>query len=134
MQLLVVNSSISTCDVSHILSKPSEDVEIAEPTTSTPAPPPRPYVFMYTAGRYPGDTDRAHGEVSDGTGVVRGAFSYIDPNKEIRWVEYVADDKGFHPVLSHSGDDVKQSEAVKLATLKHLRLFNQIAESNANVS
>lgn len=120
--------------MSHILSKSSDDIEFAQPTISTPPPPPRPYAFMYTAGRFPGDTDRAHGEVSDGSGVVRGAFSYIDPNKEIRWVEYVADEKGFHPVLSHSNIDAKQSEAVKLATLKHFRLFNKIAQANANVS
>lgn len=131
---MVVNTSLSTCDVSHILSRSSEHAEIAHLSTTTPPPPPHPYVFMYTAGRYPGDTDRAHGEVSDGSGVVRGAFSYIDPNKEIRWVEYVADDKGFHPVLSHSSENVKQSEAVKLATLRHFKLFNKIAESNANVS
>lgn len=45
----------------------------------------------YTAGRFPGSIDRAHSEVSDGSGVVRGAFSYIDPRHEIRSVEYTAD-------------------------------------------
>lgn len=103
-------------------------------TTTTPQPPPHPYVFSYTAGRYNGHVDRAHSEVSDGTGVVRGAFSYIDPTQQIRSVEYVADKDGFRPILSHPNVEPQQSEAVKLATLRHFKLFNQIAEDNANVS
>lgn len=79
--------------------------------------------------------DRAHSEVSDGSGVVRGAFSYIDPRQEIRSVEYVADKEGFHPILSHpQASEPQQSQAVKQATLRHFELFNQIAERNANVS
>jgi len=35
-----------------------------------------------------------HAEVGDGTGVVRGAFSYVDPRQQVRTVEYVADEQG----------------------------------------
>lgn len=110
-QLLVISTSLSSADVSH-LRKP-EFYEDPAYTTSTLPPPPHPYIFRYlfqfniqkwqktniifewkssyTAGRFPGSIDRAHSEVSDGSGVVRGAFSYIDPRHEIRSVEYVAD-------------------------------------------
>lgn len=134
-QLLVISTSLSTADVSHIVhSGPYNEPLIDTTTTTTPQPPPHPYVFSYTAGRYRGHVDRAHSEVSDGSGTVRGAFSYIDPRQQIRSVEYVADKDGFHPVLSHPNAEPEQSEAVKLATLRHLKLFNQIAEANANVS
>lgn len=117
--------SLASADVRHIL----DDSEL-----TTLPPPPRPYEFSYTAGRYPGHTDRAHSEVSDGSGVVRGAFSYIDPSQKIRSVEYFADHNGFHPMLSHPINEPQQSEAVKQATIRHINLFNKIAESNANVS
>lgn len=55
----------TTCDVSHLHLSEEEE-------PSTPHPPPRPYAFAYTAGRFPGHTDRHHAEVSDGSGVVRG--------------------------------------------------------------
>lgn len=35
-------------------------------------PLPGLYAFGYAAGRFPGNIDRIHSEVSDGTGVVRG--------------------------------------------------------------
>lgn len=102
-------------------------------STTTHPPPPRPYEFAYTAGRFPGHVDRSHSEVSDGTGVVRGAFSYIDPRQEIRTVEYVADQDGFHPTLDHQLEEPQQSEAVKQATIRHFEAYNRIAERNANV-
>lgn len=116
--------------MSHIL----HEQEIYEDsfTTSTPPPPPKPYVFSYTAGRFPGHTDRAHSEISDGAGTVRGAFSYIDPRQEIRSVEYVADKDGFRPVLSHPQEEPQQTYAVKQATINHVNLYNRIAEAHAN--
>lgn len=50
----------ASCDVSHL------------DHTSTEPPPPRPYAFAYTAGRFSGHADRHHAEVSDGSGVIRG--------------------------------------------------------------
>lgn len=70
--------------------------------------------------------------MSDGSGVVRGTFSYVDPRQQIRTVEYVADKTGFYPVLSHPQVAPKQSEAVRKATENHNRLYNQIAEERAN--
>lgn len=106
--------------------------QVYDDALNAQAPPANPYVFSYTAGRFPGHADRAHSEVSDGSGVVRGAFSYIDPKQEIRSVEYVADKDGFHPILSHPNLAPKQSAAVQRATINHLRLYNSIADSRAN--
>ncbi|CAG9800796.1 unnamed protein product [Chironomus riparius] len=90
---------------------------------------PNPYSFQYEAGRYPGHVDRTHSEVGDGTGVVRGAFSYVDPRQQVRTVEYVADEQGFHPQLSHPVQDTK---AVQLATQRHFALYNKIAARNSD--
>lgn len=116
--------ALASCDVSHILD---DDLE---PTTLPP--PPKPYLFSYTAGRFPGHNDRAHTEVSDGKGTVRGAFSFIDPTQNIRSVEYVADKDGFRPILSHPLPEPKQSEAVQRATNNHINLYNRIAEAHAH--
>lgn len=70
-----------------------------------------------------------HSEVGDGAGTVRGAFSYVDPRNQVRTVEYVADENGFHPQLSHP---VQNTKAVDLATQRHLELYNKIAERNSN--
>lgn len=71
----------------------------------------------------------SHAEVGDGAGTVRGAFSYVDPRNQVRTVEYVADENGFHPQLSHP---VQNTKAVDLATQRHLELYNKIAEQNSN--
>lgn len=126
----MISTSLSSADVSH-LTNPQYYDELA--TTSTQPPPPHPYQFDYKAGRFPGHVDRVHGEVSDGSGVVRGAFSYVDPRQEIRTVEYTADKDGFHPVLSHPNEALQQTEAVKQATIRHFEQYNRIAEQNAQV-
>lgn len=69
--------------------------------------------------------------MSDGSGIVRGTYSYVDPRQQIRTVEYVADKSGFYPILSHPVVAPQQSEAVRKATEKHQRLFNEIAEQHA---
>ncbi|XP_026488987.2 cuticle protein 21-like [Vanessa tameamea] len=121
--LLVVSSvALSSCDVSHL-----------EPEIITEPPPPKPYAFSYTAGRYPGHTDRQHAEVSDGSGVVRGTYSYVDPRQKVRTVDYVADRDGFHPVLSdvppeHPAD----SASVAKAKDRHFELYAKIAEEHAH--
>ncbi|XP_036334112.1 uncharacterized protein LOC118744846 [Rhagoletis pomonella] len=120
--LVVAVFFICACaDVSHILHHSVHE------TTPQPGPP-NPYVFSYQAGRAPGHVDRQHTEVSDGTGVVRGAFSYVDPKNQLRTVQYVADKHGFHPQLSHEQED---TEAVKQAKRKHFALYNRIAQEHA---
>jgi hypothetical protein len=104
----------------------------AKLSTTTRSPPPAPYAFSYGAGRYPGHIDRTHSEVSDGSGTVRGAYQYVDPNNEVRTVEYIADEYGFYPSLSHIDQPPMQSEAVQRATNKHIALFNRIAEANSH--
>lgn len=128
----MIGVSLSSADVAHLSKLHYYDDDLESPTT--PSPPPRPYAFTYQAGRFKGHVDRTHSEVSDGSGVVRGAFSYIDPRQEIRSVEYVADKDGFHPILSHQNEYPQQSEAVKQATIRHFEQYNRIAERNANVS
>ncbi|XP_053616934.1 larval cuticle protein A3A [Plodia interpunctella] len=108
----------------------SGDVSHLEP--STEPPPPKPYVFSYTAGRYPGHADRQHTEVSDGSGVVRGTFSYVDPRHKVRTVDYVADKQGFHPVLSEQPPEhPADSAAVARAKDQHHLLYAKIAEEHA---
>lgn len=101
-------------------------------STTESAGPPNPYLFSYTAGRYPGHADRTHSEVSDGQGHVKGTYSYVDPLQQIRTVDYTADKNGFHPVLSHEQKPQEQSLAVQLATRKHIALYNKIAQSHAH--
>lgn len=53
----------------------------------------------------------------------------------MRTVEYTADKTGFHPALINFEDTLIQpadSEAVKLAKERHLRLYQKIAEANAH--
>ncbi|CAH2094181.1 unnamed protein product [Euphydryas editha] len=121
--LLIVSSLVFTsCDVSHL-----------ELEATTRPPPPKPYVFAYTAGRYPGHTDRQHAEVSDGSGVVKGTFSYVDPLQKVRRVDYVADSEGFHPVLSDPPPEhPTDSESVAKAKNRHFELYAKIAEEHAN--
>lgn len=79
----MISASLSSADVSHLTY-----VQEYDESTSTPAPPPHPYAFSYQAGRFKGHVDRAHSEVSDGSGVVQGEFSYIDPRQQVRTVQY----------------------------------------------
>ncbi|EDW00760.1 GH21063 [Drosophila grimshawi] len=99
------------------------------PTTPVPHAHASPYVFSYQAGRAPGHVDHQHTEVSDGSGVIRGAFSYVDPSHQVRTVQYVADENGFHPQLSHKLED---SEAVKAAKQRHFADYNRIAQEHAS--
>ncbi|XP_053680848.1 uncharacterized protein LOC128731741 isoform X1 [Anopheles nili] len=104
--------------------------EYGEKLTTLP-PPPKPYAFTYSAGRSPGHVDRTHSEVSDGSGVVRGSFSYVDPRNQVRTVEYTADAHGFYPVLSHLPKTPQQTEAVAREQQKHHELYAKIAQEHA---
>ncbi|XP_049879012.1 cuticle protein 16.8-like [Pectinophora gossypiella] len=118
--LVSLTLALAAADVSHL-------------TTSTAPPPPKPYAFSYTAGRYPGHADRQHTEVSDGSGVIRGQFSYVDPRQKIRTVQYVADKEGFHPLLSDPlPEHPVDSESVARAKDRHYQLYQKIAEEHAN--
>ncbi|XP_059613094.1 larval cuticle protein LCP-17 [Phlebotomus argentipes] len=132
--LIFITFGACLADVSHVVSHDPYAVplEFHSTTSTTPPPPPKPYVFAYTAGRYPGHVDRTHSEVSDGSGTVRGAFSYVDPRHQVRTVEYVADRYGFHPVLSHESHGPVQTEAVQKAAERHYALYSRIAEAHAN--
>ncbi|XP_059046922.1 cuticle protein 16.8-like [Achroia grisella] len=123
--LLILSSVVlSSCDVSHL--------QLQEDHTTEP-PPPKPYVFSYTAGRYPGHADRQHTEVSDGSGVIRGSFSYVDPRQKVRTVDYIADKEGFHPILNDAPPEhPADSESVAQAKDKHYRLYAKIAEEHAH--
>ena len=53
----------------------------ALPTTTTPQPPPVPFKYSYEAGRAAnGKPDRYVEQEGDGTGTVRGSYTYLDPN------------------------------------------------------
>ncbi|CAH1118080.1 unnamed protein product [Phaedon cochleariae] len=98
---------------------------------STPPPPPRPYAFGYAAGRYPGHIDRTHSEVSDGSGIVHGSYSYVDPSQRIRTVEYTADKNGFHPSQNFRAPDLpSDTPVVAAAKANHLRRFEAIAHAH----
>uniref|UniRef100_A0A8D8TH33 Uncharacterized protein n=1 Tax=Cacopsylla melanoneura TaxID=428564 RepID=A0A8D8TH33_9HEMI len=90
--------------------------------------PPKPYRYAFIAGRFPGDIDRTHAEYGDGTGVVRGQYSYVDPSARIRTVEYVADQNGFHPSLSIPNED---TPVVAQAKQFHAQLYDKIAARNS---
>ena len=50
-------------------------------TTTTPQPPPVPFKYSYEAGRAAnGKPDRYVEQEGDGTGKVRGSYTYLDPN------------------------------------------------------
>ncbi|KAJ9584636.1 hypothetical protein L9F63_021021, partial [Diploptera punctata] len=93
--------------------------------------PPEPYSFAYTAGRYPGHVDRTHQETSDGSGVIRGMFAYVDPRHQVRTVEYTADAQGFHPVLSNP---VADTPTVAAAKANHHDLYARIAAEHARIA
>ncbi|XP_049839926.1 uncharacterized protein LOC126284805 [Schistocerca gregaria] len=100
------------------------------PTTTTEGPP-QPYSFVYVAGRYPGHIDRTHNEESDGSGVVRGSFAYIDPRYQVRTVEYTADKQGFHPIVSLP---VADTPTVAAAKQKHAEQYARIAAEHQRIA
>ncbi|KAL1491929.1 hypothetical protein ABEB36_012447 [Hypothenemus hampei] len=97
--------------------------------------PPRPYAFGYAAGRFPGHIDRTHSEVSDGSGVIQGSYSYVDPKLEIRKVDYIADENGFHPILNKNVQSLPDDiPAVAAAKERHLKQYARIANAHHNVN
>ncbi|XP_063541217.1 cuticle protein 21-like [Cydia strobilella] len=124
--ILLATMALCSGDVSHLQYE-------HEYGPSTEPPPSRPYAFAYTAGRYPGHTDRHHAEVSDGSGVVRGTYSYVDPRNKVRKVDYVADKGGFHPILNDAPPDHPADTAsVAQAKNRHYQLYAKIAQEHAS--
>ncbi|EFA05174.1 larval cuticle protein A2B [Tribolium castaneum] len=120
---LLALTSGAACDVAHL-------VHVQQTEPSTPPPPPKPYAFGYAAGRFPGHIDRTHSEVSDGSGVVQGSYSYVDPRFKIRTVEYTADKNGFHPVLNFAPEPLpSDTPVVAAAKHRHLVQFANIANA-----
>ncbi|XP_018333700.1 cuticle protein 6 [Agrilus planipennis] len=121
--LITLISTIGLCDVRHLNYEVTPTTEYYES--------PRPYAFGYAAGRYPGNIDRTHSEISDGSGVIRGTFSYVDPRFKIRTVEYVADKDGFHPHLNQVPPPLPaDSPVVAAAKQRHLVQYAAIANSH----
>ncbi|XP_030763849.1 adult-specific rigid cuticular protein 15.5-like [Sitophilus oryzae] len=106
-------------------------VSVFENEISTFPPPPKPYAFGYAAGRYPGHIDRTHSEVSDGSGVIQGSYSYVDPKFQIHKVDYIADENGFHPILNRNIPTLpRDTPAVAAAKEKHLLQYSIIADAH----
>ncbi|PSN39780.1 hypothetical protein C0J52_15315 [Blattella germanica] len=58
-------------------------------------------------------------------------FAYVDPRHQVRTVEYVADEHGFHPVLSNP---VADTPTVAAAKAKHADLYARIAAEHARIA
>lgn len=52
-------------------------IPVQEEEHTTESATPGLYAFGYAAGRFPGNIDRTHSEVSDGSGVVRGGIAAL---------------------------------------------------------
>ncbi|KAK7874378.1 hypothetical protein R5R35_007840 [Gryllus longicercus] len=122
--LMLVAAAAGAASAVAVLPSHAEE----EPTT---AGPPQPYSFAYAAGRFPNHVDRTHEEASDGSGVVRGSYAWVDPRFQVRRVEYVADAHGFHPVLS---SPVADTPAVAAAKQRHAALYERIAAEHARLA
>lgn len=57
------------------------DLTIALPITTSTTEQPKPFQYAYAAGRAPGGKpDRYVEQQGDGTGQIRGSYTYLDPN------------------------------------------------------
>lgn len=65
--------------------------------------------------------------------MIPGEFSYVDPRNNVRTVQYVADEAGFHPVLNSGVAPVTDTPVVARAKLRHLALKERIAAQHAAI-
>merc|ERR1711862_451088 len=98
-------------------------------------PPPKPFRFKYEAGRDPGGSgrpDRYVEQEGDGTGQIRGSYTYLDPNWTWQTIKYMADPDGGFRILEGStlGVRPKDTAAVQKAREEHEALFKMIALKN----
>jgi hypothetical protein len=104
---------------------------------TTPEEPPVPFQYAFAAGRRPGGKpDRYIEQSGDEEGVVKGSYTYLDPNYVWQSVKYVADAEGFHILpgstpLAQSHPE--ETPVVAAARAKHAELFKEIAERNSQV-
>merc|ERR1711983_617254 len=103
-------------------------------TTTTPQPPPVPFKYSYEAGRAAnGKPARYVEQEGDGTGKVRGSYTYLDPNWTWQTIKYVADPDGGFRIMEGStlGLLPKDTAAVQKAKAEHDALFQMIAQRNS---
>lgn len=103
-----------------------------DPTTE---PPPKPFHYSYEAGRAPGGKpDRYVEQEGDGTGEIRGSYTYLDPNWTWQTIKYVADPDGGFRILEGStlgsASQPRDTKAVQKAKAEHEALFKLIAARN----
>lgn len=109
---------------------------VSELRTEAPyEPPPKPFHFKYEAGRVPGGSgrpDRYVEQEGDGTGQIRGSYTYLDPNWTWQTIKYMADPDGGFRILEGStlGVRPKDTAAVQKAREEHAALFKMIALRN----
>lgn len=99
-------------------------------------PPPKPFRFKYEAGRAPGGKpDRYVEQEGDGSGQIRGSYTYLDPNWTWQTIKYQADPDGGFRILEGStlGVRPKDTAAVQKAREEHETLFKMIALRNQQI-
>jgi hypothetical protein len=92
---------------------PTMDEMKEMPTTQ---PPPRDYQFSYNIN------DEMSGSLNQRVeqqknGVITGAYAYTAPDGKLMTVNYVADDKGFRPVMSEAQAPVMKTNTASTYTM-----------------
>lgn len=103
MDIILVLVSIGALCSSVVYSAPPQDRKIVALANSNLVQEivtiaPKPYQFGYELEDGYG-MSQYRSEASDGTGVVRGSYGYMDPAGVYRKVEYTADAKGYRAVV-----------------------------------
>jgi hypothetical protein len=78
----------------------------------------KPFSFAYNTVDEFG-TQLGRQEEADGSGTVRGQYSYRDPLGIFRQVEYVADQAGFRAVVNTNEPGVKSHKPADAVYIKH---------------
>ena len=102
-------------------------------TTTTEQPLPSPFKYSYAAGRAPGGKpDRYVEQEGNGSGQIRGSYTYLDPNWTWQTIKYMADPDGGFRILEGSSLGLlpKDTAAVQKAKEEHEALFKMIAQRN----
>ncbi|XP_065568772.1 uncharacterized protein LOC136032380 [Artemia franciscana] len=95
------------------LREPTMDEMEEMPTTQ---PPPRDYQFSYNIN------DEMSGSLNQRVeqqknGVITGAYAYTAPDGKLMTVNYVADDKGYRPVMSEAQAPVMKTDTASTYTM-----------------